>query len=203
MRQLLKVITRTLLYVVVLPSGLAARLLYRATRSEVLFEFFCHVYALAPGLFGRYLRACYYHQTLDECDISLDFGFGSVITKIRARIGEGVYVGKYSSIGLAQVGDGVVVANYVSVISGRQQHNFQDPDRPIFAGEDLFAKVSIGTNSFLGEKVIVMANVGCRSILGAGAVVVKDIPDYVVAVGNPATVIRRRGPGAALTRTDS
>lgn len=37
-----------------------------------------------------------------------------------------------------------------------------------------------------------MANIGQRSIIGAGSVVVKDIPEYSVAVGNPARVIKSR-----------
>jgi len=37
-----------------------------------------------------------------------------------------------------------------------------------------------------------MANVGKKAVIGAGSIVVKDIEDYAVAVGNPATVIRKR-----------
>jgi galactoside O-acetyltransferase len=46
---------------------------------------------------------------------------------------------------------------------------------------------SIGTNSVVLSSV----TVGENSIVGAGSVVTKDIPDNVIAVGNPCRVIRK------------
>ena len=37
--------------------------------------------------------------------------------------------------------------------------------------------------------------IGAGSVIGAGAVVTKDVPEGVVAVGNPARVLRPIGPG--------
>ncbi|GLU49178.1 sugar O-acetyltransferase [Nocardiopsis ansamitocini] len=52
--------------------------------------------------------------------------------------------------------------------------------------------IVIGDNVWLGGGVIVLPGVtiGDNSVVGAGAVVTKDIPADVVAVGNPARVIR-------------
>jgi len=52
--------------------------------------------------------------------------------------------------------------------------------------------ITIGDNVWLGGGVIVCPGVtiGDNSVIGAGAVVTKDIPADVVAVGNPARVIR-------------
>ncbi|MFE7627772.1 sugar O-acetyltransferase [Streptomyces sp. NPDC057509] len=52
--------------------------------------------------------------------------------------------------------------------------------------------ITIGDNVWLGGGAIVLAGVtiGENSVIGAGAVVTKDIPANVVAVGNPARVIR-------------
>lgn len=52
--------------------------------------------------------------------------------------------------------------------------------------------ITIGNNVWLGGGVIVCPGVtiGDNSVIGAGAVVTKDIPADVVAVGNPARVIR-------------
>ncbi|MCX4447036.1 sugar O-acetyltransferase [Streptomyces sp. NPDC008163] len=52
--------------------------------------------------------------------------------------------------------------------------------------------ITIGDNVWLGGGAIVLAGVtiGDNSVIGAGAVVTKDIPANVVAVGNPARVIR-------------
>ncbi|WP_219724535.1 DapH/DapD/GlmU-related protein [Halomonas urumqiensis] len=52
--------------------------------------------------------------------------------------------------------------------------------------------ITIEDNVWLGGGVIVLAGVtiGENSVIGAGAVVTKDIPANVVAVGNPARVIK-------------
>ena len=52
--------------------------------------------------------------------------------------------------------------------------------------------VSIGENSWIGENVcIIGASVGKHCVIGANSVVVRDIPDYSIAVGSPAKVIKR------------
>lgn len=60
--------------------------------------------------------------------------------------------------------------------------------------------VIIGSNTFIGFGSIVLPNVtiGRHCMIGAGSVVVDDIPDYSVAAGAPARVIRRleRSPGS-------
>lgn len=53
--------------------------------------------------------------------------------------------------------------------------------------------ITIGNNVWLGGGVIVLPGVtiGDNTVVGAGAVVAKDLPPNVVAVGNPARVIRQ------------
>lgn len=52
--------------------------------------------------------------------------------------------------------------------------------------------ITIGNNVWLGGGVIVCPGItiGDNSVIGAGSVVTKDVPANVVAVGNPARVIR-------------
>lgn len=49
-----------------------------------------------------------------------------------------------------------------------------------------------GRNCWLGAGVIVLPGVtiGDNVVIGAGSVVTKDIPDNVIAVGNPCKVLR-------------
>ncbi|NEG69193.1 sugar O-acetyltransferase [Bifidobacterium choloepi] len=60
--------------------------------------------------------------------------------------------------------------------------------------------ITIGDNVWLGGGVIVCPGVtiGENSVIGAGSVVTKDIPANVVAVGNPARVLRHIGKEDAL-----
>lgn len=53
--------------------------------------------------------------------------------------------------------------------------------------------INIGDGAWLGGKVTVVPgiSIGKHSVIGAGSVVTKDIPDDVVAVGNPCRVIRK------------
>src|SRR5206468_11673676 len=52
--------------------------------------------------------------------------------------------------------------------------------------------ITIGNNVWLGGGVIILpgVSIGENTVVGAGAVVTKDLPANVVAVGNPARVIR-------------
>lgn len=53
-------------------------------------------------------------------------------------------------------------------------------------------EVTVGDNVWIGGNTVIMAGVhiGSNTVIGAGSVVTKDIPDWVVAAGNPCRVIR-------------
>lgn len=52
--------------------------------------------------------------------------------------------------------------------------------------------IHIGKNCWLGAGVIVLPGItiGDNVVIGAGSVVTKDLPDNVIAVGNPCYVLR-------------
>lgn len=52
--------------------------------------------------------------------------------------------------------------------------------------------VKIGANVWIGAQSVILpgVNIGENSVIGAGSIVTKDIPDNVVAVGNPCRVLR-------------
>ena len=60
------------------------------------------------------------------------------------------------------------------------------------AGLEYARPVTIGDNVWIGGDVTILPGVaiGEGSVIGAGSVVTKDIPDHVVAAGNPCRVLR-------------
>ena len=52
--------------------------------------------------------------------------------------------------------------------------------------------ISVGNNVWFGGNCVILPGVkiGSNTVIGAGSVVTKDIPDNVVAVGNPCRVLR-------------
>ena len=62
----------------------------------------------------------------------------------------------------------------------------------IASGVVLSGGVEIGDNTLIDDGVIVTLGkkIGDNCIIGAGSVVTKDIPDGVVAYGNPCRIIR-------------
>ncbi len=71
-------------------------------------------------------------------------------------------------------------------------HSYEDVSLPIKEQPIKQCKpVVIGKGSWLGENVCVCgSSVGKHCVIGANAVVTHDIPDYCVAVGAPAKVIK-------------
>lgn len=61
------------------------------------------------------------------------------------------------------------------------------------SGKELAAPIKIGNNVWLGGGVIICPgiSVGSNVTIGAGSVITKDIPNNVVAAGNPCRVIRK------------
>lgn len=71
-------------------------------------------------------------------------------------------------------------------------HGYDDPHVPIVdQGVVTRGPVSIGKGTWIGEHAVVMScRIGRNCVIGANAVVVSDIPDFSVAAGIPARVIR-------------
>lgn len=79
-------------------------------------------------------------------------------------------------------------------------HPYTDLDDPRKIGDRILDEdsfVEIGEDSFLGFGTVVMPNVriGRHCVIGAHSVVTRSIPDYSVAAGCPARVIKRYDAG--------
>lgn len=87
------------------------------------------------------------------------------------------------------IGDNCQLAPNVSIYTaGHPLH----PDTRNTAYEYGIA-VTIGDNVWVGGNTVICpgVHIGSNTVIGAGSVVTKDIPDWVVAAGNPCRVIRK------------
>jgi acetyltransferase-like isoleucine patch superfamily enzyme len=114
--------------------------------------------------------------------------------KARLAIGRGCILGYNNHITAIRevvIGEHVLTANNVYISDN--VHGFEDISRPIMHQPVRFkGPVSIGDGTWIGENAcIIGASIGRNCVVGANAVVTHDIPDYCVAVGIPAIVIRR------------
>jgi maltose O-acetyltransferase len=87
------------------------------------------------------------------------------------------------------IGDDVQIGPYVQLLT--PTHPVEPKARR--SKWESAGPISIGDNAWLGGGVIVCPGrtIGENSVVGAGAVVTRDIPPDVMAVGNPARVVRR------------
>lgn len=172
----------------VLAFPLAALSLFGRVRA--LYTIFAQTCALAPGIPGDYLRVAFYRLTLTACSPFCRVSFGSFFAHPQARVADGVYIGSYCVLGKVTIGERTQIASGVQILSGSRQHS-RDSDGRVQGGEGGdFRTISIGADCWIGAAAIVMADVGAQSTIGAGAIVTKPIPPGVVAVGNPARVVR-------------
>lgn len=109
-------------------------------------------------------------------------------------IGDNVTVGEYSTFqgqGDIEIGDNVLLASHVHCISN--SHTYSDISKPIKNQQNSISKIKIHENAWIGINVVIQAGVtiGKNSVIGSSSIVRSDIPDYCVAVGNPAKVIKR------------
>jgi acetyltransferase-like isoleucine patch superfamily enzyme len=112
----------------------------------------------------------------------------------RLRIDDGVILGNFNHVTCANhvhIGEKVLTADRVFISD--HGHAFDDVTRPIMdQGIVSRGPVHIGEGSWLGENAVVLScKIGKHSVIGANSVVIHDVPDYAVAVGSPARVIRR------------
>ena len=190
-KSLLKSFLRGLSLLAVFPCAAASAF----GRSEFLYTLFTHIYAMAPGIPGDYLRIAFYRLTLDACAWSSRVSFGSFFAHSQASLGRNVYVGCYCVIGKAVIGDRTQIASGVQILSGAHQHSRNEAGGISGAEEDKFRTVTIGADCWIGAAAIIMADVGSGATIGAGSVVSRPIAPGSVAVGSPAKVIRTASSG--------
>ena len=116
---------------------------------------------------------------------------------LRVAYGKNVHIGNnfYANFNLVLVddieifiGNNVMIAPNVAItVTGHPVHPTLRKN-----GEQFSFPVKIEDDVWIGSNVVILPGVtiGRNSVIGAGSVVTKDIPENVVAVGNPCKVLR-------------
>lgn len=128
----------------------------------------------------------------DRCYIELPFraNWGGH----HLHLGSGVYVNFNLTLvddGHIYVGDKVMFGPNVMIATANHPMDPELRGRGLQYNKDVY----IGENAWIGAGVSIVpgVHIGKNTVIGAGSVVTKDIPDNVIAVGNPCRVLREIG----------
>lgn len=128
----------------------------------------------------------------DDCYIELPFcaNWGGH----NVHFGNGVYANFNLTVvddGNVYVGDKVMFGPNVTIATANHPIDPTLRSRALQYNRDVY----IGENVWIGANAVIVpgVHIGKNSVIGAGSVVTKDIPEGVVAVGNPCRVLREIG----------
>jgi acetyltransferase-like isoleucine patch superfamily enzyme len=133
---------------------------------------------------------------------------GAIVRNGHIEMGAHCSINAYAVVaGRVTMGDGVRIASNASLYGFN--HGYASVEQPIYRQPQTSLGIRIGDDVWIGAGAVILDGVavGSHTIIAAGAVVTKDVPDYAIAGGNPAKVIRSRladkkspnGSGEALT----
>lgn len=126
--------------------------------------------------------------------VALDRGVTLLLTGAAARlvIGAGVYINRHTMLDASasiEVGEHAMIGPFCYITD--HDHAVQPGAKPA-DGALVSAPVRIGARCWLGAHVTVLkgVSIGEGTVVGAGSVVTKSLPAGVIAVGNPARVLK-------------
>lgn len=106
----------------------------------------------------------------------------------KVMISEGCIISAFNQI---IIEENVIIGPHVLIVDNTRRPG--DISIPLINQDVDVGYVRIGRDSFIGYSSCILPNVtvGINCVIGALSVVTKDIPDYSVAIGSPAKVIKR------------
>jgi acetyltransferase-like isoleucine patch superfamily enzyme len=132
-----------------------------------------------------------------------------MVKLIQSSVGDYTYIAPGTQVVYAEIGKYCSVAPNVSIGLPMHPTHFLSMSPLFYARKNAlgipwsstdsfteFRKVVIGNDVWIGQDAKIMGGVkiGHGAVIGAGAIVAKDIPDFAIAVGVPAKVIKYRFP---------
>lgn len=107
-------------------------------------------------------------------------------------IGDSAFIGAMNVIiGPVSIGNHIMTAQNV-VMSGLN-HGFSDVTIGFRYQPCTTGLITVGDGSWIGANSVITAGVtiGKYCVIAAGSIVTKDVPDYSIAAGNPARIIKQ------------
>lgn len=110
------------------------------------------------------------------------------------KLGDYSYINRFCQIALTNsiiIGKSVTISDNVFITDCT--HGYRDVKIPIMDHSLIeLNPVEIGDGSWIGRNASIMGcKIGKNCVIGNSAFVTNDIPDYCVAVGNPAKIVKR------------
>ena len=150
---------------------------------------------LPGGRIAQKIRRAICSRLFGRCGQNVNVESGA-----RFHSGRKVFIGDNSDIGEdARIMGSVVLGSNVmmgpSVLILSMNHEFSRTDIPMNQqGFRPDKTVHIGDDVWIGARAILLSGVsiGSGAIVGAGSVVTSDVPEWAIAAGNPARIVRYR-----------
>jgi acetyltransferase-like isoleucine patch superfamily enzyme len=122
---------------------------------------------------------------------SSDSGIPSLSIGDDTNIEQNVHIVCHSRV---QIGRNVSITGHCAIVD--VTHPFEDVNDQRKIGARIISEpsfVEIGDGSFIGYGTVILPNVrlGAYVVIGANSVVSRDVPDYCVAAGAPAVILKR------------
>lgn len=130
-------------------------------------------------------------STINNCKIGSYTYFASDCKFFNTEIGKFCSIGPGVRSGMGIHPSNTFVSTHPAFFSIAKQAQISFVNRNYFTE---LRPIKIGNDVWIGANVLILdgVKIGNGAILGAGAVITKNIPDYAIAVGVPAKVVKYR-----------
>jgi acetyltransferase-like isoleucine patch superfamily enzyme len=173
-------------------KGILRKIYYHHTFQNIvgsIYPILMDIYRLKQ--LNNYRKKYDIHSSVRLGEHNILYGNGKII------IGEGSYIGRHASI-LAYDGCEVRIGHFCSISHYLAIYTVNTIANQDFSKQRDLEKgnVTIGDYTWIGYRVYINqgVNIGRNCVIGAHSVVADNIPDYSVAVGIPAKVVRQITP---------
>lgn len=92
------------------------------------------------------------------------------------------------------IGRGSIIAPRCKLITSNHNYDSDDLRAIPFDNRNIVRDIIIEEGVWVGDSVIILPGItiGKGAVIGSGSVITKNIPEYAIAVGNPAKIIKYR-----------